>query len=217
MLHEALRASPPPRPIARSTAGPNPIPSLRAARGPERATCAVPGSAGPSLRARGGCSARSASPTYPSAMTAGRGACPSAPGPDGRGRRSPPCAESWGSSAAMRLAPSDAELLAPFRTTPGKHSTTALRRHAGAEAVFPLPGALLGLVGPLHQCVPVLVQGRRSGSVNTRTAGDLRQPHAIAELARPVSLCPRILPTRRWGCQTCVAVAPAALPISFAS
>ncbi len=217
MLHEALRGSPPPRPIARSTAGPNPIPSPRAARGPVRAADAVPGSAGPSLPARGGCSARSASPIYPSASTAGRGACASALCPDGRGRQSPPCAGSWGLAAPLRVVSSDAELLAPFRAASGKHSTTALRRHAGAEAVFPLPGALLGLVGPLHRCVPVLVQGRRSGSANTRTAGDLRQPHAIAELARPVSLCPRILPTRRWGCQTCARVAPAADPISFAS
>jgi len=217
MLHEALRNSPSPRLIARSAAGPNPILSPRAARGPMRAADAVPGSAGPSLPAPGGCSARSASRTYPSAMTAGRGACLTAPGPDRPRRRSLPCAESWGLAAPLRLVPSDAEFLAPFRTAAGKHSTTALRRHAGAEAMFPLPGALLGLVGPLHRCVPVLVQGRRSGSVNTRTAGDLRQPHAIAELARPVSLCPRILPTRRWGCQTCAPLIPVAHPISFAS
>lgn len=204
MLREALRGSPSPRPIARSTAGPNPIPVRRAARGPVRAVDAVPGFAGPNLRACAGCSARSASPTDPSATTAGRGADPSAPSLDERGRRSPPCAESSGAAASLRLVSSDAELLAPLRSAAGKHSTTTLRSHAGAEAVFPLPGALLGLVGPLHRCVPVLVQRRRSGSANTRTAGVVRQPHAIADLARPVSLCPRILPTRRWGCQTSV-------------
>ncbi len=202
MPRGALRGSPSPRPLARSTARPNQIPSPRAARGPVPATDAVPGFAGPSHRARVRCSARSASPTDPSATIAGQGAGPSAPSPGGRGRRSPPCAESSVAAAPLRLVSSDAELLSPLRSAPGKHSTTALRSHAGAEAMFPLPGALLGLVGPLHRCVPVLVQRRRSGSANIRTAGVVRQPHAIAELARPVSLCPRILPMRRWGCQT---------------
>ena len=61
--------------------------------------------------------------------------------------------------------PSGAELLAPLRPTTGKHAPTTLRSHASAEAVFPLPGALLGLVGPLHEWVLVLVQRRRFGSI----------------------------------------------------
>jgi hypothetical protein len=61
--------------------------------------------------------------------------------------------------------PSGAQLLAPLRPTTGKHAATTLRSHASAEAMFPLPGALLGLVGPLHECVPVLVQRRRFRSI----------------------------------------------------
>jgi hypothetical protein len=55
--------------------------------------------------------------------------------------------------------------------------------------VFPLPGALLGLVGPLHECVPVLVQRRRFGSITQErlasSPASREWPCAAARLALP--------------------------------
>ena len=97
--------------------------------------------------------------------------------------------------------PSGAELLAPLRPTTGKHASTTLRSHASAEAVFPLPGALLGLVGPLHECVPVLVQRRRCGSMTQEWLAS-SPASRDGPVLRPVSLCQAILATRRAECQT---------------
>ena len=52
--------------------------------------------------------------------------------------------------------PSGAQLGAPLRPAAGKHAATTLRSHASAEAMFPLPGALLGLIGPFHRSRAVL-------------------------------------------------------------
>jgi hypothetical protein len=67
--------------------------------------------------------------------------------------------------------------------------------------VFPLPGALLGLVGPLHECVPVLVQRRRYGSLTQEWLAS-SPASRDGPVLRPVSLCPPILATRRAECQT---------------
>jgi hypothetical protein len=191
-----------PPPIARSAAGPGPLPWRSAARGAGHAADASPDCAGPRRRAIAVCSARSSSSTPGSASIAGPGADWSEPSRGDRSRRSPPCAEaSQGAAPLGSSSPSGAELLAPLRPTTGKHASTTLRSHASAEAVFPLPGALLGLVGPLHECVPVLVQRRRSGSI---TQERLASSPASRDgpVLRPVSLCPAILATRRAECQT---------------
>ena len=88
---------------------------------------------------------------------------------------------SIGKAGTPGLVASGGQPLASLCASSGKHVPTALRSHAGAEAVFPLPGALLGLVGPLHRCVPVLVQRRASlefPETHERLAS--RQPHAMA-------------------------------------
>ncbi len=199
-------AAPPgwlPRPPAsRSGAGPSPIPLRRAADGQCHAADASPGSAEPSRPGCAVCSVRSASSALPFAASAEPAAVRSGPFRGARGHRSPPCAEAWEAAArGVPRRPSDAELLAPLCPATGKHAPTTLRSHASAEAVFPLPGALLGLVGPLHESVPVLVQRRRIGPTNTRTAGVIasltRGHHGAARLA-----CLGILATRRRGCQT---------------
>ena len=186
----APSSSPSLPPIARSAAGPGPLPWRSAARGAGRAADASPDCAGPRRRAIAECSARSSSSTPRSASIAGPGADWSEPSRGDRSRRSPPCAEaSQGAAPLGSSSPSGAELLAPLRPTTGKHASTTLRSHASAEAVFPLPGALLGLVGPLHECVPVLVQRRRLWVDNTRMAGVFasltRWPCAAARLALP--------------------------------
>ena len=188
-------------PIARSAAGPGPLPWRSAAHGAGRAADASPDCAGPRRRAIAECSARSSSSTLRSAPIAGPGADWSEPSRGDRLRRSPPCAEASQGAALGSSSRSGAELLAPLRPTTGKHATTTLRSHASAEAVFPLPGALLGLVGPLHECVPVLVQRRRFGSI---TQERLASSPASRDgpVLRPVSLCPAILATRRAECQT---------------
>jgi hypothetical protein len=190
-----------PPPIARSAAGPGLLPWRSAARGAGRAADASPDCAGPRRRAIAGCSARPSSSTLGSASIAGPGADWSEPSRGDRLRRSPPCAEASQGAALGSSSRSGAELLAPLRPTTGKHATTTLRSHASAEAVFPLPGALLGLVGPLHECVPVLVQRRRFGSI---TQERLASSPASRDgpVLRPVSLCPAILATRRAECQT---------------
>ena len=66
---------------------------------------------------------------------------------------------------------SGAEPLAPLGATTSEHAPTALRGHAGHEAVLALPRALLGLIGPLHGCVPFLVGDLAFRTTNTRTAG----------------------------------------------
>jgi hypothetical protein len=198
---------PSPPPIARSAAGPGPLPWRSAARGAGPAADASPDCAGPRHRAFAGCSARSSSSTRRSASIAGPGADWSEPSRGGRSHRSPPCAEASQAAARRVLGASGAELFAPLRPTTGKHAATTLRSHASAEAVFPLPGALLGLVGPHHECVPVLVQRRRSRSI---TQERLASSPASRDgpVMRPVSLCPAILATRRSQCQTSRALPP---------
>jgi hypothetical protein len=190
-----------PPPIARSAAGPGPLPWRSAARGAGRAAVASPDGAGQRRRAFAGCSARSSSSTPRSASIAGPGADWSEPSRGDRLRRSPPCAEASQGAALGSSSRSGAELLAPLRPTTGKHAATTLRSHASAEAVFPLPGALLGLVGPLHECVPVLVQRRRSGSITQEWLAS-SPASRDGPVLRPVSLCPPILATRRVECQT---------------
>ena len=178
-----------PLPIARSGAGPGPLPWRSAARGAGRAADASPDCAGPRHRAFAVCSARSSSSTPWSASIAAPGGDWSEPSPGDRSPRSPPCAEASQGAAPRVLGASGAELLAPLRPTTGKHAATTLRSHASAEAVFPLPGALLGLVGPLHECVPVLVQRRRCGSITQErlasSPASREWPCAVARLALP--------------------------------
>ena len=192
---------PSPPPIARSAADPGPLPWRSAARGAGHAADASPDCAGRRRQAFAECSARPSSPTRRSASIAGPGADWTEPSRCGRSRRSPPCAEASQAAAPRVLGASGAELLAPLRPATGKHAATTLRSHASAEAVFPLPGALLGLVGPLHECVPVLVQRRRCRSI---TQERLASSPASRDgpVLRPVSLCPAILATRRAECQT---------------
>ena len=66
--------------------------------------------------------------------------------------------------------PSGAEPLASLGSTTSEHAPTTLCRHARHEAVLALPRALLGLVRPLHGCVPFPRSTSRSGP-STRTAG----------------------------------------------
>jgi len=187
------RAAPPgwrsPPPVARSGAGPSPNPCCRSVGGPLPAAGVALDFAGPSRRACAACSARFSSPASRSAATAVRGAGRSEPIRRARVRRSPPCAGAWAAAARRSSSPSGAELLAPLRAATGKHATTTLRSHAGAEAVFPLPGALLGLVGPLHGRVPVLVQRQRFGSqTHERLASSPASrdgPQCAARLALP--------------------------------
>lgn len=188
-------------PIARSAAGPGPLPWRSAARGAGRAADASPDCAGPRHRATAECSVRSSSSIPRSALIAGPGADWSEPSRGDRSRRSPPCAEASQGAAPRILVASGAELLAPLRPTTGKHASTTLRSHASAEAVFPLPGALLGLVGPLHECVLVLVQRRRSESITQEWLAS-SPASRDGPVLRPVSLCPPILATRRAECQT---------------
>jgi hypothetical protein len=49
---------------------------------------------------------------------------------------------------------SDSEPLAPLGPTTSEHAATALGGHAGHEAMLALTRALLGLIRPLHGCVP---------------------------------------------------------------
>ncbi len=166
MPRAAPRGSRSPPPAGRSAAGPSLMRSSRAARESARAAGGVPDCAGRPRRAFGG--------AQPDPGLRPSGAQRSQHQQPGRAGR--PMAPE---SIEVRLAPkhregrhayapsfaSGGEPLAPLRPSAGKHAPTALRSHAGAEAVFPLPGALLGLVGPLHRCVPVLVQRRASCEV----------------------------------------------------
>ena len=190
-----------PLPIARSAAGPGPLPWRSAARGAGHAADASPDCAGRRRQAFAECSARSSSSTPRSASIAGPKAGWSERSRCGQSRRSPPCAGASRAAAPRVLGASGAELLAPLRPATGKHAATTLRSHASAEAVFPLPGALLGLVGPLHECVPVLVQRRRYGSITQEWLAS-SPASRDGPVLRPVSLCPAILATRRAECQT---------------
>jgi hypothetical protein len=55
---------------------------------------------------------------------------------------------------ATRLGGSGGQPLAPLGPTTSEHAATALRSHAGHEAMLALARALLGLIRPLHECVP---------------------------------------------------------------
>ena len=100
---------------------------------------------------------------------------------DGRCSRSPRGASASAARARLRaLRRSGGEPLSPLRPTTSEHAPTALCGHAGHEAVLALPRPLLGLIGPLHRCVPFLVQRSRSGPF-THERLAFRQP-ARAEL-----------------------------------
>lgn len=106
---------------------------------------------------------RCASRFDPSSTTEGRGAGSSALCPRVRASRTPRGAGASAARARLR-APwrSGAESLPSLCPTTSEHAPTTLRCHPGHEAVLALPRALLGLVGPLHRCVPFLVQRSRS-------------------------------------------------------
>jgi hypothetical protein len=175
------RGSPTPLPAARSEAGPTRSRSNRAARESARAGGDVPDCAERPRRAIWGCSSRPVSPVCQCAAIAAPAAGSSGPCHGARERRSPPCAEASAGQAPHAPRASDGEPLAPLRASSGKHAPTALRSHAGAEAVFPLPCALLGLVGPLHRSVLVLLfSGGRVDCPETHERLARRQPHAMA-------------------------------------
>lgn len=80
------------------------------------------------------------------------------------------------------LTGSGGQLAAPLRPPAGEHATTTPRSHASQEAVFALPGALLGLVRLLcHQAVldsTAVSDSKLAGLQTHETAGGC-QPHAI--------------------------------------
>jgi hypothetical protein len=63
------------------------------------------------------------------------------------------------------------EPLPPLGPTTSEHTPTAPRSHAGHEAVLALPRALLGLIRPLHRCVPVPRSAVAFRAHHTRMAG----------------------------------------------
>ena len=200
MPRAAPRGLPVPQPASRSGAGPSPRPSLPVAPGavpsPARAACGEPDFAGRPLRASGECSSRPASPPGWSADSAGPGTGSSGPIPSARWRRSPPCAVASERQAPRASFASGGEPTAPLRASSGEHASTALRSHAGAEAVFPLPCALLGLIGPLHRGV----LRPRSAAASCESGGNIRRagvtPASRDSRFRLVSLCAAILPQR---------------------
>ncbi len=80
-------------------------------------------------------------------------------------RAAPECRQHGHGSRGPRR--SDGEPLAPLGPATGEHAPTALRRHPGHEAMLALARALLGLIRPLHECVPFLVQYGASGPSHT--------------------------------------------------
>lgn len=191
-----------PPPAERSGAGPSlrrcSPPVREAAPSPAHAAGVVPDCAVRPRPASGECSSRSASPAGRSAAIAGPEAGSSGPIRRARWPRSPPC-----DVVSKRLAPrassaSGGEPLASLGASAGEHAATCLRSHAGSEAVFPLPGALLGLVGPLHRGV----RRPRSAAASSDWSGNTLCKHTNGWLhaslpLRPfpvVSLCAAILP-----------------------
>jgi hypothetical protein len=161
------------RAAGRSGGGPSRDRSVRSARGASSAGDVAPDCAEPRHPGLGESTARRAFPPDRSSSSGGRAAVSSARFRDGRWPRSLPGAEA-SAAWAWRRRPtrrSGGEPLASLGPTTSEHATTALGRHSSHEAVLPLAGALLGLIGPLHGCVPFLVQRSRDGPSNTRTAG----------------------------------------------
>jgi len=178
-----------PPPAWRSGAGPTRLPCSpavpAAVPSPARAADAVPDFAERPHRASGVCSSRSVSPALRSAAIAGPAAGSSGPIPRARWRRSPPCDVVSERPAPRASSASGGEPRAPLCATPGEHAATTLRSHASAEAVFPLPGALLGLVCPLHRGVR-RPRSAAASSIPPETHERLasRQPHASAVSGR---------------------------------
>ena len=192
------RGSRSPPPAGRSATGPSLMRSSRAAHESSRADGGVPGCAERPRRATLGVrnpTRVSGRPVRSDRNTSSRDerAVPWRPRASKSALR-----RSIGKQA--RYAPSfasDREPLAPLCASAGKHAPTALRSHAGPEAVFALPCALLGLVGPLHRARLSSFSGGRFDSRNTRRAGST--PASRKSRLRLVSLCAAILPHQSRG------------------
>ena len=145
-----------PRPAARSAGGPSRDRSVRSARGAGSAGDVALDCAERRLRAFGESTARRASRPGRSSASGGPAAGSIARCRDGRSPRSPPGAEASAARArpSWPLRRSDGEPLAPLGPTTSEHAATALRGHPGHEAMLALARALLGLIRPLHRCVP---------------------------------------------------------------
>jgi hypothetical protein len=134
----------------------------------------------------------------------------------GRGVRWPRSPRGAGSSAA-RARPraasrrSGREPLAPLGSTTSEHAPTALRSHAGHEAVLALARALLGLIRPLHRCVPVPRSAQRSWPF-THERLAFRQP--LRTVLRGPSRLPGILAVGHLAGQTAEALGPAASAVA---
>ena len=110
------------------------------------------------------------------------------PGRGVRWPRSPRGAEVSAAQATVRgrIRRSGAEPLASLGSTTSKHATTALGSHAGHEAVLALARTLLGLICPLHRCVPgSSFSISRSGPSHTNgwRSASLRARIPVARLA----------------------------------
>jgi hypothetical protein len=79
------------------------------------------------------------------------------------------------------------ELLSSLGSTTSEHATSALRGHAGHEAMLALPRALLGLVRPLrHGCVPF---PRSAFAIRADKHTNGWRPASLITFQWPVSLC----------------------------
>ena len=185
-------------PAARSRAGPIRDRFVRSAREAGFAVDAALDFAERRRRASGVSTDRRASRPDRSSSSGGRGSGSSAQSRDGRSPRTPRGAE----ASAAQARPSrpgrrsDGESLAPLGSTTSEHAPSALRSHAGHEAMLALARALLGLIRPLHECVPFPRSTFAFRAINTRTAGV--PPACAHEYGWPVPLWLAILPTR-WG------------------
>jgi hypothetical protein len=155
------------RPAARSAGGPSRGRSVRCARGASSADDVALDFVERRLRAFGVSTGRRATPPGRSSSSGGPASRSSARFRDGRLPRSPRGAEASAAQPRNRRDDrrSDGEPLAPLGSSTSEHAASALRRHARHEAVLALPRALLGLIRPLHGCVPFLVQRSRFGAI----------------------------------------------------
>jgi hypothetical protein len=130
--------------------------------------------------------ARSASPPDRSSALGGRGSVSNARCPDGQWLRSRPGAGASAAQASTRspVRRSGAELRAPLGPTTSEHAASALRGHPGSEAMLALPRALLGLIRPLHGCVPVPRSCVHDADRQTHERLAFRQPCVCERVTR---------------------------------
>ncbi len=99
------------------------------------------------------------------------------------------------------LVASDRQPGASLCSTPSEHAAAGLRRHPGKEAMLALACALLGLIGPLHGCVPIpLMMSRGTGRSHTN-GWPFSQPRSTNGAGVRFGL--GFYQTSAQGCQTC--------------